>query len=97
MATNIALTSLTYKDATGTGMATEVAIEIQILINGSDYKYYLCKAQDLLVTVDDSTNYMDLRYGMNVIYSYAPGDTYNGSPVADALAMYNSQRNALIS
>ena len=90
---DLVISSREYVDKLNAAI-TVVPLIMSIKVDyGSYFKEIICNSQDLILKYDGNANSFELSTFNNNFYRYTPSDTFNGSAVADAIAMFRNVRD----
>jgi hypothetical protein len=88
MTKNILATPLTPQTPAGSTIDQPSAYRFEITYSNGSAKSYFIGFNQIQMVLDDTQNYMELKANGMLIYAFEQGDTYNTTPIVDALDIY---------
>jgi hypothetical protein len=90
MTKDLILTVLQPLAKAGATVDQPAAYKFEITYEDGTEKTILVGWNQIQMVLDKTINYMEVKSNGMVVYQYADGDTFSGSPIADAEAAYAS-------
>jgi hypothetical protein len=96
MTKDLILTVLQPFAKSGPTVDQPAAYRFEITYEDGTEKTILVGWNQIQMVLDKTINYMEVKSNGMVVYQYGDGDTFGGSPITDAEAMYNNLEGQMV-